>query len=72
MKKLSFDDLGEFKCYRIDEILAAKGAKEKGENVMVARPCVKCGDLLFGCSLDPNLEVCCEEGYHHSRPGVFV
>lgn len=72
MKTLSFGEKGEFDCYRIDELPDALKSKKKGKRVMLARPCVVCGDLLFGESLDPNLQVECEEGSHNSRPGVWV
>jgi hypothetical protein len=72
MKKLSFGEDGEFVCYSVAEIEEASVAIVKGEKVMVARPCSTCGDLLFGSSLDPNLNVECEEGNHGSRPGVWV
>ena len=71
MKTLSFGEKGEFNCYRVDEIEAAKAAKSQGSNVMVGRPCTECGDLLFGESLDPNLQVKCHRGTHNSRPGVW-
>ena len=72
MKNLSFGEKGEFDCYRVDELEAAQKAKARGKRVMLARPCTECGDLLFGESLDPNLQVECEEGSHNSRPGVWV
>jgi hypothetical protein len=75
MKTLSFGEKGEFDCYRTDEIeaaKAAKAAKSQGDNVMLARECGSCGDLLFGESLDPNLQVECEEGFHGSRRGVWI
>ncbi|OLD63781.1 MAG: hypothetical protein AUF65_01350 [Chloroflexi bacterium 13_1_20CM_50_12] len=72
MKTLSFGEKGEFDCYRVDELPQARAAKEQGKDVMVARPCTECGDLLFGESLDPNLKVKCEEGFHNSRRGVWV
>lgn len=72
MKELSFGEKGVFNCYRVDELPQAQEAKERGENVMLARPCTVCGDLLFGESLDPNLQVKCVYGEHNSRPGVWV
>ncbi len=72
MKKLPFGELGVIKCYRASEVEEAQTARNNGEKVMLARPCSVCGDLLFGESLDPDLIVECEEGYHNSRPGVWV
>lgn len=72
MKVLSFGEKGEFDCYRVDELEAAKIAKFQGKPVMLARECTECGDLLFGESLDPNLQVKCVRGQHNSRPGVWV
>lgn len=72
MKTLSFGEMGEFECYRVNEIEAAKVAKSQGKSVMIGRPCTECGDLLFGESLDPKLQLECEEGSHNSRPGVWV
>ena len=72
MKTLSFGQKGEFDCYRVDELSQAQVAKEQGNKVMIGRPCTECGDLLFGESLDPHLQVKCVRGEHNSRPGVWV
>jgi hypothetical protein len=72
MKNLSFGEKGEFDCYNVSELQEAQSAKAQGQNVMVGRPCGERGDFLFGESLDPNLQVECEEGSHNSRPGVWV
>jgi len=72
MQKLSFGELGEIACYRTDEVEQAQAARARGEKVMMGRRCSECGDLLFGENLDPNLQVECEEGYHYSRPGIYI
>lgn len=72
MRELSFGEEGVFHCYRIDEVEEAKKARDAGKKVMLQRFCSICGDSLFGTSLDPNLKVQCEPGYHNSRPGVWI
>jgi hypothetical protein len=71
MRWLSFGR-GPVLCCKPSEKASACWARRAGIRVLTARSCVLCGDLLFGESLDPNLEVSCEVGCHHSRPGVFV
>lgn len=43
------------------------------DDVLVARPCVECGDQLLGTpeSLQTAPQPRCEDGHHNSRPGVW-
>ncbi len=61
---------GQFKAFNSNEIEAARQAAANGENVLVARPCVECGDQLLGY-VDFQGVPRCEEGHHGSRPGVW-
>lgn len=43
----------------------------EGENVLVVRKCVVCGDNLLGLPGTQYDGAQCEEGHHGSRPGVW-
>jgi len=72
MRTLSFGEMGDFDCYRVDELTVADAARKQGKKVMMGRPCTECGDLVFGESLDPTLKTQCAKGFHGNRKGVWV
>ena len=58
----------EYIVYRVDEY-----AGQQGDNILIARPCIECGDQLLGTpeSLKSVEQPHCEPGHCYSRPGVW-
>ena len=74
MRNIQID--GEMRrVYREEEYWASVGAGEnpQGDDILVARPCVICGDQLLGtvASLYDVEKPKCKRGHHGSRPGVY-
>jgi hypothetical protein len=60
----------EYQVYREEEVVF--GVAPQGEDVLVVRRCIECGDELLG-TLQSMIDVPsprCEEGHHYSRSGV--
>lgn len=58
------------RVYSVEHIENARKAAANGEDVLVERHCIECGDALLG-NIDIEVqEVHCEEGHCYTRSGV--
>jgi ribosomal protein L44E len=71
MKILGFGEKGEYECYRVDEIDAARRAKVDSRKVMLGLRCTECGDYVFRESLQIQ-DVRCPDGFCGNRRGVHI
>lgn len=56
------------RIYSVEHIDNARTAAANGEDVLIERHCVECGDALLG-NIEVQ-EVRCEEGHCYTRSGV--